>query len=1139
MSMGRVKKILLGMPFLVSVGLVVLYTLAGFFLVPFLVRHYVPRIAQEQLHKQAAIGEVRFNPYVFTFEANDFRLQEPDGGPILSFRRLFVDFELKSIVERAWTFRQVGLEGPHLNAVISKSGGLNLAALVPASKEPPPPQETSEGPPPLVVEDLLIDQGQIELTDQRPSKPASLALKPLQVSVKNLTTLLGQEGRNTITAELSEGGTLRWTGTIGLNPVVSRGSLALENIHAATAWKFVRDAVNLEPPTGTFGLKADYGADLKGEDPQVTLADASVALSGLALKLQGAAAPFMELQDARIDGMGFDLARQQVDIGTVALHGGRARLSVDEGGTMNLERIVKAAGKPAASRPSRPAPDRNTRPWKVKLNALELEKFGLDFKNLSRTPGLKAVVGDLKVRLTAEAEAGDQTRMRVSDLDVVLADLQAGFAEAAEPTLRASKAELQGGAYDLTDNLFTAEKAAAAGGSVDVRRQPDGALNLMRLFAPPDKGAIVEAIQEAAAEAAAEGRPFQFLLKTVVLSGFRAALTDEMVKSDGPLLNLDEISALLSNVDGKSAMTFEAGVQVREGGRMKASGRIDPSGPSVEAEIQVAELGLVPFQPYLAQAAAVDLKSGAFSTKGNLRHGIKAAGAQTDYRGGFSVDNLRITEAGGKDTLVGWKVVHTEQLALQLDPNGLEIGDLRVSEPGGKFIIEKDRSLNFARVIKSDPAAKKAEKPPAAPAAADPFPYRVRRILVSGGQVNFADLSLLTPFGTKIHELKGIVAGISSTRGARAQVKLDGRVDEYGTANIDGELNTADPKAFTNIGVAFRNVEMSRLTPYSGKFAGRKIDSGKLSVNLKYRIEKSRLAGDNQIVVERLALGGKVESPDAVNLPLDLAVALLEDTNGVIDLGLPVSGNLDSPEFSFGALVWKALANLITKIVTSPFRALGALLPGGGEEEFNKVAFEPGRPDVPPPEKEKLARLAGALQKRPQIRLSVQGRYNPQSDTAELRTVSLSRNLTARLGQKPVPGEDPGPVDFSSPETGKALEALFAARFGADALQALKAELTAADEKEKKDAAAKGAAAAPAGADDPGRHAKILFERLAAVEPVDDGALTRLADARAQAVVAELGAGGRIPAERLAIKPSAAVDVKDPVSALLDLEAGR
>jgi hypothetical protein len=380
---------------------------------------------------------------------------------------------------------------------------------------------------------------------------------------------------------------------------------------------------------------------------------------------------------------------------------------------------------------------------------------------------------------------------------------------------------------------------------------------------------------------------------------------------------------------------------------------------------------------------------------------------------------------------------------------------------------------------------------------------------------------------------------VSSTRGARAQVKLDGRVDAYGTANIDGELNTSDPKAFTNIGVVFRNVEMSRLTPYSGKFAGRKINSGKLSVDLKYKIDKSRLAGDNRIVVERLALGDKVESPVAVNLPLDLAVALLEDTNGVIDLGLPVSGNLDSPEFSFGALIWKAFANLITKIVTSPFRALGALLPGGGDETSNSVAFEPGRPDVPPPEKEKLARLADALQKRPQIRLSVQGRFNPQSDLAELRILNLSRNLTARLGQKPVPGEDPGPVDFSSPETGKALEALFAQRFGADALKALQAELKAADEKAKKDAAGKSSAAADAGAEDPGRNAKIVFDRLAAVEPVDDGALTRLADARAQAVVAELGQAGRIPAERIAIKPSAAMDVKDPVSALLDLEAGR
>ena len=328
-------------------------------------------------------------------------------------------------------------------------------------------------------------------------------------------------------------------------------------------------------------------------------------------------------------------------------------------------------------------------------------------------------------------------------------------------------------------------------------------------------------------------------------------------------------------------------------------------------------------------------------------------------------------------------------------------------------------------------------------------------MLVSDGKVDFADLSLITPFGTKIHELKGVVAGVSSVKNARAQIKLDGRVDDYGTANVDGELNTSDPKAFTNISVVFRNVEMSRLTPYSGKFAGRKIDSGKLSVDLKYKIDKSQLAGDNKLVVERLTLGEKVQSPEAVDLPLDLAIALLEDSSGVIDLGLPVSGNLDSPEFSYGALIWKALTNLLTKIVTSPFRALGALLPGGGDDDaFSSVAFAAGRPDVPPPEKEKLAKLAGALQKRPQLKLSLQGRYNPVTDRAELQSAAVRRTLAARLGQKPDPAEDPGPVDFSSPETGKALEAMFSERFGADALKTLKAEQKAAFEKAKKDAAA-------------------------------------------------------------------------------------
>ena len=819
--------------------------------------------------------------------------------------------------------------------------------------------------------------------------------------------------------------------------------------------------------------------------------------------------------------------------------GGHVRITVDESGILNLNRIVRNTKK------SVPAPPVNTtagsaKPWTLKLAAFDLGGLAADYQDHSRTPSLNVGVGEIKVALKAQVEAGGQTQAAVNDIGVDLSDFRAAMWGDPEPEVQIQRIGLEGGAYDLQPNDFKIETVSVEGGAVDLKRLPEGAINLALMFAPPQKGAIARGTEDAAAE----GHPLQFLAKTIALSGFQVKFSDLTVKPESPIINLEDMAVALSNVDGKSPMTFDASFKVREGGRIKASGTVDPSGPSVESEVEVAELGLTAFQPYVSQAAAIDLQSGTFSTRGKMRHGIKAAEAQTIYQGGFKLDNLRVTENNGDEPLVGWESVQTDQLAMQLEPNRLDIGDIKVLNLIGKFIIDKDQSINLTKVIKSGPTAKTAEaaSTEASPATGkDAFPYRVGRILLSDGEMEFADLSLFTPFGTKIHQLNGVVAGVSSVKHARAQVKLDGSVDRYGTANVDGEFDASDPQAFTNISVVFRNVEMSKLTPYSGTFAGRKIDSGKLSVDLKYIIDKRQLEGDNQFVVERLTLGEKVQSQDAVALPLDLAVALLEDANGVIDLGLPVSGNLDSPKFSYGALIWKALVNLLTKIVTSPFHALASLVPGGEEEAFNAVAFAAGRPDVPPPEKEKIAKLAVALQKRPQLKLGVQGRYNPETDRAELKSVGVRRALATRLGQDPDTAEDYGPVDFSSPETGQALESMFSERFGADALMALKADQEATLEKaNKNNAAAKTTGGtATAAEEDPGRFAKDLFVRLVEVEPVDDAALVKLADARAQAIVAELTDAGKLPSERIKVKPSAPYDDKDEVSAALSLEAGR
>ena len=547
---------------------------------------------------------------------------------------------------------------------------------------------------------------------------------------------------------------------------------------------------------------------------------------------------------------------------------------------------------------------------------------------------------------------------------------------------------------------------------------------------------------------------------------------------------------------------------------------------------------MTPLQPYIDSVANLEMHSGELSSQGTLRYGMKDVGADLAYDGGLNLAKLRLTESGSKDTLLGWQALKTDQLKLRLAPNRLDVKEIKLDRPIAQLIIGEDRSVNLVQVFKTVPPAQVLPQAPdlQKQAGGNVFPVSIQKLRIDNGILDFADLSLTPQFGTKIHELGGVVAGMSSTPDSRAQVQLEGNVDAYGLAKIGGEINVFDPVAFTDIDMTFQNVEMTGLTPYSGKFAGRKIDSGKLSLNLEYKIDNGKLLGDNQIVVDKLKLGQPVKSPEAVNLPLDLAVALLEDADGVIDIGLPVRGDINDPKFSFGHLIGKALVNLITKIATAPFRVLGAIVGGAAEGNFDAIAFEPGDAAVPAPEREKLKKLAEALQKRPQLKLEVQGRYSTEIDGKELKGLSVRRTVAGRLGTAPEVDEDPGPVDYGNSDTRRALEAMFVERFGAPELKVLK------DSLEKNKGTTAQPAAQPAQAEkveDPGQLSKALYARLVESEPLPATVLTALAEARARAIVAVLTGEGAVASERLSTKPPGPLPKDAPVTAKLSLVVSR
>ena len=318
------------------------------------------------------------------------------------------------------------------------------------------------------------------------------------------------------------------------------------------------------------------------------------------------------------------------------------------------------------------------------------------------------------------------------------------------------------------------------------------------------------------------------------------------------------------------------------------------------------------------------------------------------------------------------------------------------------MIIAKDQTVNVAEIMTpAKPApAYQATVQVAAPEGPPPQETQVRldKVAIENGSLNFADFWIQPNYAVSIAALNGTVVGLSSDPKSRAKLDLEGKVDRYAPATISGEMNLLSATLFTNIRLQFAGVDMTSVTPYSGRFAGYKIEKGKLSVDVTYHVENRSLDAKQKFVIDQLQLGEKVESPDAVSLPLKLAVALLKDRNGVIDIDLPMSGSLDDPKFRLGPLIWKAVVGLLTKIATAPFALIGSLFGGGPEVNF--VEFEPGSVLLDPAGIEKMTTVRKALVERPELQVDVPMAYSAELDGELISRQALEADLRKIAGSQ-------------------------------------------------------------------------------------------------------------------------------------------
>lgn len=530
----------------------------------------------------------------------------------------------------------------------------------------------------------------------------------------------------------------------------------------------------------------------------------------------------------------------------------------------------------------------------------------------------------------------------------------------------------------------------------------DGQLDWQTLFASPPvkKASAKEKAAPAAAEPAktasasnAPAKPWQVLLKDVQARNYLIHLADRSQKEPvaldiGPL-NLD-----MKGFDSlnRSPFTVKLDTGVGKQGKLQAAGEVNLAPVSARLDVSTQDIDMRIAQAYINPFILLELRSGMLAS--TLKVDLKSTEPLAlTVTGKAQVDQLHTLDTIKNRDFVKGQRINADGITY-VHGQSLAIDKVTLLQPYARFMINEDRTTNIDDLLIPQPAdAQKSAPAPATTArsAEPPMAIRIGQIDIADGSANFADLTLTPNFATAAQQLNGSIGTIDNRAPTPAKVDVKGKVDRYAPVTIKGALNPFNPMASLDIATSFRRVELTTLTPYSGKFAGYRIRKGRLDLDLHYLITNGQLKAENKVVLEQLQLGDRVDSPDAVDLPIRLAVALLRDTQGRISIELPVSGDLNNPQFSVMPIVWQTLRNLVLRAAQAPFKFIGGLVAGGNSQDLGTVAFAPGSSDLSPNAQSALDKLATALKERPQLRLEIEGTTAQSSDGPLLAQQRLER----------------------------------------------------------------------------------------------------------------------------------------------------
>lgn len=662
--------------------------------------------------------------------------------------------------------------------------------------------------------------------------------------------------------------------------------------------------------------------------------------------------------------------------------------------------------------------------WGARSAEVRLDLSGLTlapWRAYARAAGWPDV--EAEVDLTAQARWNDAPtaslpRIRVDSAEVrrLRVPAVAASAPAATDLLAWQRLRVEGVTLDPAARAVEIARLRLEQPRLQARRDRDGVIDLVAVLpaAPPATAA--------AASAAPAGPPWRVALGEFQLQQGRVRWLDQSRPEDPVQLALDRWNLKLGDLrwppERGRTSRLQGSLQVvgadpdhrgaAESGQVSWNGQLGLAPMGWRGALQVNRLPLHDLAGLLDEPPPVRLRRADLGWRGQVLARLDEAGPTIQLQGQARLDDLQVRsrrDTEGVD-LLAWHSLAVGELGLALSPGQkprVRVADAVLTDLDARLLVTEQGQLNL-----NDLAAKPAAAPPraeaaaAVPAAASspaagpglPVDLDLGGLRLVNGHVDFTDRFIRPNYSAALSQLNGQVGAFRSGTAGLAAVSLDGRVAGTGQLSIQGAFNPTAHPLELDLQARATDLELAPLSPYAGKYAGYAIKRGKMSLDVGYRIQADgQLQASNRLVLNQLTFGERVDSPDALGLPVTLAVALLKDRHGVIDLNLPIGGSLNDPQFSIGALVWQVVRNVVVKAVTAPF----SLLFGGSEKQASQVAFQPGRTHWRADAEAALDRVAQALKDRPGLQMTVTGVADPQSERVAMQQAWLEDRLQAEL----------------------------------------------------------------------------------------------------------------------------------------------